>query len=102
MTSVSDRLSNASPDLAREAQRIVENLSRLSPESRKLLLARLRANLARVDAGRRFEMLYPDRGPLRREFYPKHVEFFAASSDYCHQRRQIIKNHRLELSKLRG
>jgi phage terminase large subunit-like protein len=80
--SVADRLKNASPDLAREAQRIVENLSRLSPEARKLLLARLRANLARVDAGRRFEMLYPDRGQLRRELYPKHVEFFAASSDF--------------------
>jgi hypothetical protein len=46
MTSVSDRLANASPELAREAQRIVENLQRLKPETRKLLLARLRANLA--------------------------------------------------------
>jgi phage terminase large subunit-like protein len=89
--SVADRLRNASPDLAREAQRIVENLSRLSPEARKLLLARLRANLARVDAGRRFEMLYPDRGPLRREFYSKHLAFFAAGAT-CMERCLIAAN----------
>jgi hypothetical protein len=82
MASVADRLANTSPELAREAQRLVENLTRMSPEGRKLLLARLRANLTRVDAGRRFELLYPDKGALRRELYPKHVEFFDASADY--------------------
>jgi hypothetical protein len=44
MTTIADRLANASPDLAREAQRLVESLQRMSSEGRKLLLARLRAN----------------------------------------------------------
>jgi phage terminase large subunit-like protein len=29
-----------------------------------------------------FAMLFPDQGPLRRELYPKHVEFFAAGTQY--------------------
>jgi hypothetical protein len=47
-----------------------------------VLLGRPRANMARTDASRRFEMLYPDRGQLRRELYSKHIEFFAASADF--------------------
>jgi hypothetical protein len=72
MTGVADRVVSASPELAREAQQIVEDLSRLSPESRELLLGRLRANLARGDAYRKFQMLYPDRWPLRRQLCRKY------------------------------
>jgi hypothetical protein len=72
MTGVADRVVSASPALARESQRIVEGLSRFSPESRELLLGRLRANLARGDAYRKFQMLHPDRGPLRRQLYGKY------------------------------
>jgi phage terminase large subunit-like protein len=82
MTSVADRLATAPPELAREAQRIVENLSRLSPESRKVLLGRLRANLARVDATQRFARMYPPTGALSRERYARHLAFFEASSKY--------------------
>jgi phage terminase large subunit-like protein len=72
------KLSAAPPELARQAQQIVKNLSRLSPEARKVLLGRLKANLARGDAYRKFERLYPDTGPLRRDLYNKHTSFFAA------------------------
>lgn len=30
----------------------------------------------------RFKLLFPDQGPLRRELYPKHMEFFAASKTH--------------------
>lgn len=30
----------------------------------------------------RFDTLFPDEGPLRRELYPKHLEFFKASAKY--------------------
>lgn len=30
----------------------------------------------------RIDLFYPDTGPLRRELYPKHLEFFRAGSEY--------------------
>lgn len=30
----------------------------------------------------RYTLLFPDTGPLRRELYPRHLEFFAAGKDY--------------------
>jgi phage terminase large subunit-like protein len=80
--SVRDRLANCTPQHAEEARRLVEQLQKMSPESRTTLLARLKANLARMDAGRRFELMYPDRGPLRRELYKKHIDFFNASATH--------------------
>lgn len=37
---------------------------------------RIRAELERRAAGRKLSTYYPDTGPLRRELYPKHMEFF--------------------------
>lgn len=31
---------------------------------------------------RKIDSFYPDEGPLRRELYPKHLEFFAAGKEY--------------------
>jgi len=36
----------------------------------------IREEQQRRKAGRRLERFYPDEGPLRRELYPKHLEFF--------------------------
>lgn len=36
----------------------------------------IRGELDRRAAGRKLETYYPDTGPLRRELYPKHLEFF--------------------------
>lgn len=38
---------------------------------------RLTEELARRDAGRKLTTYYPETGPLRRDLYPKHMEFFA-------------------------
>jgi phage terminase large subunit-like protein len=64
----------------------------LPPETRKLLRARLMAERAQLDAQRRFDLLYPETGPLRRELYPKHMEFFAAGA--IHQERAFIAGNR--------
>jgi hypothetical protein len=69
MTGVADRVVLASPELAREARRIVEHLSRLSPVSRKLTP---QGQSARGDAYRKFQIVYPDRRPLRRQLYGKY------------------------------
>ena len=67
-------------------------VAKLSPQSRALLLTRLEANMAHREAHRRFENFYPDTGPLRRELYPKHLQFFAAGRD--HQERAFIAGNR--------
>jgi phage terminase large subunit-like protein len=54
------------------------NLSTLSrPE--KVELLKLLEERDRRRQQRRIDTFYPDDGPLRRELYPKHLEFFAAS-----------------------
>jgi len=50
------------PEIAAEAARIVAEL-----EKRR---------------ASKFATFFPDTGPLRRELYPKHIEFFAAGSTY--------------------
>jgi hypothetical protein len=82
MSNIRDRLQPSTPEMAREAKRLVKNLQRMSPESRSTLLSRLRANLARMGAGRRWELLYPDRGPLRRDLYRRHTDLFAAGANH--------------------
>jgi len=37
---------------------------------------------ARRQSTRQFDRLFPDTGPLRRELYPKHTEFFEAGAKY--------------------
>jgi phage terminase large subunit-like protein len=67
-------------------------LTQLSPEARKHLLERLQADVREYDARHRFELIYPETGPLRRELYNKHMEFFAAGAE--HQERAFIAGNR--------
>lgn len=57
------------------------DLSRLTDAERDLLLRLLEER--EMDARRQFaKTLYPDTGPLRRELYAKHLEFFEAGATY--------------------
>jgi phage terminase large subunit-like protein len=42
----------------------------------KLEVIRLHEEMERRKAGRKLQTYYPETGPLRRELYPKHLEFF--------------------------
>lgn len=42
----------------------------------------LLAEAVRRESRRRFFRMFPDKGPLRRELYPKHLEFFGAGKTY--------------------
>ena len=44
--------------------------------------AELKANLSRREKYRKIYSYYPDDGPLRRELYPRHMEFFAAGGQH--------------------
>lgn len=46
------------------------------PRADMLEAIRLHEEMDRRKAGRKLERFYPDTGPLRRELYPKHLEFF--------------------------
>jgi len=48
----------------------------------KIELLALLEEQERRKAGRKLLTYYPDDGPLRRELYPKHLEFFAAGAKY--------------------
>jgi phage terminase large subunit-like protein len=48
----------------------------LNDRAAKIELIQALEERARRRARRRFYSLYPDEGPLRRELYPKHLEFF--------------------------
>lgn len=61
-----------------DPDRIVANLT---DEQVQLLATRLKAEEDKQRFNR-FETLFPDEGPLRRELYPKHLEFFAASKTH--------------------
>ena len=52
--------------------------------SRTELMAAVQVVRAQVTKRRYglLESMYPDEGPLRRELYPKHMEFFAAGKKY--------------------
>jgi phage terminase large subunit-like protein len=56
-------------------------LRQLPPEQLALLRTRVDAGLAHHDAHHRFANLYPDHGPLQRELYAKHLQFFAAGRE---------------------
>jgi phage terminase large subunit-like protein len=49
--------------------------------------------LARRKAGRKLETYYPESGPLRRELYPKHLEFFRRGAN--HRERLFIAANRI-------
>lgn len=54
------------------------NVENLSPDVRAAMLAQIDEALSR----RKIDTMYPETGPLRRELYPKHMEFFAAGAKY--------------------
>ena len=77
-----------------------ELLSRFTPELLKSLPSELQSELAelmeKIDRGRkgtRLYQLYPPTGPLRRELYTKHLEFFAAGK--LHKERACIAGNRV-------
>jgi phage terminase large subunit-like protein len=49
--------------------------------------------LKRREKRRKIDTLYPDDGPLRRELYPKHMEFFAAGA--THTERAMVAANRV-------
>lgn len=51
-------------------------LSRLPLDKQQAFAKAFRALLA-WEAQNKFHLMFPDKGPLRRELYPKHLEFFA-------------------------
>ena len=57
-------------------------LSKLSLQGRQLLIQKLRDNVARAEPYRTLFRLYPDKGPLRRELYQRHLAFFAAGGQH--------------------
>jgi phage terminase large subunit-like protein len=54
------------------------NVDNLSPAQREAMLASIELELSR----RKIDSMYPETGPLRRELYPKHMEFFRAGATY--------------------
>lgn len=57
------------------------DLSRLSRAEKEELIKLLETRQRR-EARKKFERMYPEEGPLRRELYPKHMEFFRAGAEY--------------------
>lgn len=53
----------------------------MTPNEKQELIALLEER-DRRKSGRRIELYYPEMGPLRREAYPKHMQFFAAGQTH--------------------
>lgn len=53
-------------------------LSRLPDVERQALILQLRANARWIERRTKIRSFYPDAGPLRRDLYQRHLEFFAA------------------------
>lgn len=67
-------------------------LERASPEQKAKLL-RLLQKRARLEQRNKIATYYPDKGPLRRELYPKHLEFFEAGA--THRERLFLAANRV-------
>lgn len=59
---------------------LFSKLSTLSPEARDVLRKEMLKRITEAEAGRFIDTLYPDTGPLRRELYTKHLEFWRAGA----------------------
>ena len=57
------------------------DLSKLSVEE-KLELMRLLEERVNASQGNKIKLMYPEHGPLRRELYPRHMEFFRVGKEY--------------------
>lgn len=77
--------------LAMELQSELQVLSKLSLAEQKALLAEIQRRKRYSDGRRRLWSYYPDAGPLRRELYPRHLDFFANGS-WAMQRAFIAAN----------
>lgn len=64
--------------LAPKISACLQRLSKLSPEGRLELARQLRRHSSLKLKERKLYSYFPDDGPLRRELYPRHMEFFAA------------------------
>lgn len=67
-------------------------LSQLSPPILRALQAQLEASIHREETRTRLWTYYPDRGPLRRDLYGKHMEFYEAG--LFHQERAFVASNR--------
>ena len=85
-------MSQSSIPLAKPNSVALQQLLEVSPENRKKLQQDLEARIARLTARRSIDRYYPDTGPLRRELYSKHIEFFNAGA--IHQERAFIAANR--------
>ena len=67
----------------------------LTPEQREALIEQIRLTEALVNRNKRRKLwtYYPDEGPLRRELYAKHMEFFAAGA--VHRERAAMAGNRV-------
>lgn len=65
----------------------------LSPEQRATLRKINQDRITEAERGQYIRTLYPDDGPLRRELYPKHIEFFHAGA--LHDERAFIAGNRV-------
>lgn len=68
------------------------DLSRLTPAEKRELIALLEEKERRLSRRKLFTY-YPDEGPLRRELYQKHLEFFCAGAE--HQERLFLAANRV-------
>lgn len=57
------------------------------------MLKELRQRITRADSRRRLLSFYPDEGPLRRELYPRHLQFFRGGKD--HRERLMMAANRI-------
>lgn len=69
------------------------DLSLLPPEQLSAFIKKAEATLVKRTAESRLTSYYPDEGPLRRELYKKHLEFFAAGK--IHRERAAIAANRV-------
>lgn len=76
-----------------ELEPLLRALSLLSPDELAMLEAENRRLLTYSLAGKQIWNLFPDQGPLRRDLYPRHLEFFAAGA--LHDERAFIAANRI-------
>ena len=77
------------------AEEILDNLNRLPPAAQYIALMEHLGTEQKYNAGK---LYYPDDGPLRRELYKVHTDFFDAGSQY--RERCIIAANRIGKSEL--
>lgn len=67
--------------LPKTEEALIALVSRLPVDEQRKLLAEIQEAKRRIATTKLFTY-YPDTGPLRRELYPRHMEFFKAGAEY--------------------